>query len=208
MSKIKILITSLLTVIFAVILTMLSIIYVYFYLIKPPFTNANLNIDLGILILKDGFVRFIWIIFDLVILIFLLRFILKKINELKKINIKNYFQSFIKKKEILTVGSNKIENKPLNVVILSVKDFMNKEGYISVHNNVRANSKNFLYVTFIKENNSAMNIYISKRTSKYFYEGQEIIKGFFDDLVIAMVNEKIKLVSSTDYSELNFSLKN
>ena len=76
-----------------------------------------------------------------------------------------------------------------------------KEGYISVHKTVRANSKDFLYITFIKENNSAMNIYISKRASKSFYEGQEIIKGFFDNLLIAKIDEKIVLVNSTDYSE-------
>lgn len=127
-------------------------------------------------------------------------------NDGDKEEITNIIKANILKRKILPNVKKVVDISKIEVY--SVKDFMKKDGYISVHKTVRANSKNFLYVTFIKENNSAMNIYISKRTSKYFYEGQEIIKGFFDDLLIAMVNEKIKLVSSTDYSELNFSLKN
>ncbi|GEM_PF-3355826 len=201
MSKIKTLIISLVTIIFAVILTLLSIIYVYFYLIKPPFTSADLSIDLGILILKDGFVRFVWIVFDLMIVIFLLRFIYIKINDLRNFNIKKHLHFLIRKRSTSKIENHKNETNNLKVLILSVKDFMKEEGYISVHNTLRADSENFLYVTFIKENKSVINIYISKRASKHFQEGQAIIKGFFDSLVIAKVDGKLKLVSSDNYSK-------
>lgn len=123
-------------------------------------------------------------------------------NDGDKEEITNIIKANILKRKILP-NVKKVEDIS-KIEVYSVEDFMKKEGYISVHKTVRANSKHFLYITFIKENNSSMNIYISKRASKSFYEGQVILKGFFDDLLIAKVNEKIKLVSSTDYSELNF----
>ena len=124
-------------------------------------------------------------------------------NDGDKEEITNIIKANILKRKILP-NDKKVVDIP-KIQVYSVKDYMKKEGYISVHKTVRANSKHFLYTTFIKENNSSINVYISKKASISFYEGQVILKGFFDDLLIAKVNEKIKLVSSTDYSQLNLS---
>ena len=85
------------------------------------------------------------------------------------------------------------------LVVLDVKTFMQANGYISVHNQVRINSSNYPYVTFINGKNEAENIYFSKEAAKLVSKDQDIVKGFFNAFKIAETtnanNEKrIKLV--------------
>lgn len=164
--------------ILGVILIILFSVYSYSFIITP-FKDNDLSIDLGILILKDGFVRFLWIILEIVIFLFLINILWKKINRLKQNN---------KNKSLKNFRINSINET------YSVKDFMIKDGYTSVHKTVRANSQNFLYVTFIKENNEANNIYLSSKISSSYYVGQEINKGFFDNLFIEISNDNVKLI--------------
>ena len=100
--------------------------------------------------------------------------------------------------------NNKTNNYTSEIEVFNVKDFMLTEGYISVHKTVRANPQNFLYITFIKNDNSSLNIYLSKKASKSFHNGQEIKKGFFSTLLVAKSNDKIKLVEKNHQSECDF----
>ncbi|MBA5793913.1 MULTISPECIES: hypothetical protein [unclassified Flavobacterium] len=97
-----------------------------------------------------------------------------------------------------------LPNTNTEIEILPVKDFMQTEGYTSVHKTVRANSQNFLYITFIKLDNSALNIYLSKKASKSFHNGQEIKKGFFSTLLVEKSSDKIRLVEKNHQSECDF----
>lgn len=204
-SKIQQIIKTLFVGIFGVFITFFILIYTYSFFITP-FTSTDLSVDLGILILKDGFVKFVWIILEIGILLFVLNFLFTKIKEFKKNGIKNWITStFIKKqKRDKRLLNTKIENDISQIEVFDVKDFMQTEGYTSVHKTVRANSQNFLYITFIKLDNSALNIYLSKKASKSFHNGQEIKKGFFSTLLVAKSNDKIRLVEKNHQSECDF----
>ena len=85
------------------------------------------------------------------------------------------------------------------LVVLDVKAFMQNNGYISVHNQVRSNQNEYPYVTFINGKNEAENIYFSKEASKLVEKDEQIIKGFFDKFKVATTlnaagEERIKLV--------------
>lgn len=78
----------------------------------------------------------------------------------------------------MTNSANQIET-------VSVKDFMLSSGYVQVVKTVRVNTNGYPYVTFIDENNVAMNIYFSKNASKLVAEGSAIERGFFNPFRVA-----------------------
>lgn len=122
-SKIQQIIKTLFVGIFGVFITSFILIYAYSFFITP-FTSTDLSIDLGILILKDGFVKFVWIILEIGILLFVLNFLFTKIKELKKNGIKNWITSiFIKKqKRDKRLLNTKIENDISGIEVFDVKN--------------------------------------------------------------------------------------
>lgn len=164
----------------AIFITSFSFVYGYIFFVTP-YTNSDLSIDIGVLILKDTFVRFIWVLFEIGILLFLL------INIVKWIKRTGYISLF--------KNNNKNRLRDCNE-ILEVKGFMLKEEFISVHKNVRINSNGSLYITFIRKDNSAINVFLSSKVSKKYYNGQEIRKGFFYDLLISKAEGKIELIEN------------
>lgn len=71
------------------------------------------------------------------------------------------------------------------LVTSTVLAFMQKRGFVSVHKEIRVNTKGYPYITFIDGGNVAENIYFSKSEAANVTEGQPIVKGFFDKLQIA-----------------------
>ncbi|SNB22510.1 membrane hypothetical protein [Flavobacterium psychrophilum] len=75
-------------------------------------------------------------------------------------------------------------NKP---AIITVQQFMKEQGYVSIHKTVRKNQEGLPYLTFIKLDNVAHNIYFSKEARQDKQAGQLLYKGFFDKLNVAEV---------------------
>ena len=91
-------------------------------------------------------------------------------------------------------------NKPL--VTASVKDFMQANGFVQVHKEVRENTNGYPYITFINSDNEAENIYFGSSIADNYAAGDAIAKGFFDGLLIAETYTpdgelRIKLISAT-----------
>jgi hypothetical protein len=93
--------------------------------------------------------------------------------------------------------------------IISVQQFMKEEGYVSIHKTVRKNQEGLPYLTFIKVDNVAHNIYFSKEAGQDKQAGQLLYKGFFDKLNVAEVTNadgeiRLKIVDeSFDFSKAN-----
>lgn len=84
--------------------------------------------------------------------------------------------------DLIEQNNKKDLNKP---AIITVQQFMKEQGYVSIHKTVRKNQEGLPYLTFIKVDNVAHNIYFSKEAGQDKQAGQLLYKGFFDKLNIA-----------------------
>ena len=108
--------------------------------------------------------------------------------------------------DLIEQNNKKDLNKP---AIITVQQFMKEQGYVSIHKTVRKNQEGLPYLTFIKVDNVAHNIYFSKEAGQDKQAGQLIYKGFFDKLNVAEVTNaagevRMKIVDeSFDFSKAN-----
>ena len=56
---------------------------IFINLMKAPSSNENFDLDLGILIVRGGFIRFIILVFNIILLIYLSSFLFKKFKTIK-----------------------------------------------------------------------------------------------------------------------------
>ena len=94
-----------------------------------------------------------------------------------------------------TISKSDISNP---TITKSVRDFVRDNQIASISNTVRVNVNGYPYVTFINQKNEAENIYFSKNAGQTVREGQEIKKGFFENLCIKTIyneagEERLKL---------------
>lgn len=80
-----------------------------------------------------------------------------------------------------------METTVMPLETISVRDWMQANGFVQVYKEVRVNENGYPYVTFINADNKAENVYFSKNESKTHHEGMAIERGFFDNLQIADV---------------------
>lgn len=69
----------------------------------------------------------------------------------------------------------------------TVKEYMAEMGFIQVNAKVAQNVNEYPFVTFIDADNKAENVYFSKNASALVEEGDDIVKGFFDDFCVVDV---------------------
>ena len=67
---------------------------------------------------------------------------------------------------------------------MSVSEFCAANNLVEVAKSVRANSNGYQFITFMDDNNVALNLYLSKSLCDEIPEGAAIIKGFFKDKVV------------------------
>ena len=92
------------------------------------------------------------------------------------------------------------ESAQAPLVTKPVKEFMKDSQFTSVNRTVRENSNGYPYITFLKANNEAENIYFSKNSAIGMTAGLEIGKGFFEPFAIGITTnaageQRTKLVS-------------
>lgn len=95
------------------------------------------------------------------------------------------------------------------LITQSVQEFMKEKGFTSVNRTVRENKSKYPYITFLKANNEAENIYFSKNSAVGMTEGVAIGKGFFEPFAIGITTNadgelrtKLVSVSRLDASDL------
>lgn len=106
-----------------------------------------------------------------------------------------------------TLAKKTVQN-PLQVV--SVKDFMVNNGFVSVYKAVRENQNGFPFITFMTGDNKAENIYFSKGGAEMVAEGEVITKDLIAQFQIAETTNaageaRIKLVRKGSGERLELS---
>jgi hypothetical protein len=69
---------------------------------------------------------------------------------------------------------------------MSVREFMNQEGFVSLVTVIRKNSNGYPYITFIDADNNAENIYFSKAASEKVSAGDTVTGALLKPMVVAL----------------------
>lgn len=90
----------------------------------------------------------------------------------------------------------------------SIREFMVRNSFVSVHNAVRVNTNDYAFVTFIDKDNKAENIYFSKTASLLVAKDTPVDRDLFSQLVISeYINEngepRVKLATQGDSSRIS-----
>ncbi len=92
--------------------------------------------------------------------------------------------------------------------VQTIKDFTKAQGFVQLAPTIRVNTNGYPFITFIKEDNVAENIYFSKNAATIVKSGDAVTKQLLASLQIAAVtnadNEiRVKLISNSDRIELS-----
>lgn len=72
--------------------------------------------------------------------------------------------------------------------ILNLREFCSNQGFVQLYPDVRTNSNDYPFITFMDSKNVAENIYFGKELGNSFVLGQILDKSDFDDLRFTLVS--------------------
>lgn len=92
--------------------------------------------------------------------------------------------------------------------VLSVKEFAKQNGFVQLVPNVRTNVNGYPFITFLKEDNTAENIYFSRKASAAVAAGTPVDKQLLSVYQIGITTnaegeERIKLISNSDRVDIS-----
>ena len=97
-------------------------------------------------------------------------------------------------------------NEPMKVS--TIKEFAQLKGFTTIAPNVRSNTNNYPFITFINAKNEAENVYFSKKASSLVKAGEAITKDMLKTYQIGETHNeagelRIKLISNSERLDLN-----
>lgn len=102
-----------------------------------------------------------------------------------------------------------MENTSEQLIVESVKAFCIAQGFKQVTPKVRVNQNGYPFVTFIKSNNEAENIYFSKKAAETVALDTPVSPAMLMQYQIAVTKnaegeDRVKLISNSERVELNW----